>query len=152
MSEKEVLRELLEHELELLARTKRNFLYSLDKVQAIQMDTVLSEEEYEVFDSFSSRFLRLYEVLVNQVIRTVLTLVNERKTTYLDNMHIAEKLRLITSVQDIDVVRKLRNQVAHAYLDEEWISIYNDLIAFAPFLLRSSDMTRQYCDDLAKRI
>jgi hypothetical protein len=152
MSEKEVLRELLEHELELLARTKRKFLYSLYKVQAIQMDTVLSEEEYEVFDSFSSRFLRLYEVLVNQVIRTVLTLVNERKTTYLDNMHIAEKLRLITSVQDIDVVRKLRNQVAHAYLDEEWISIYNDLIAFAPFLLRSSDMTRQYCDDLSKRI
>ena len=142
MSEKRALKKLLAHEIQVLDRSIDNMNYSLSKVENIDLDHNLSPDQYEIFDSFSSRFMRLYEVLFNQVIRTTLALFNELKLTNLDNMNKAEQLDLITSVSDLDEVRKLRNQVAHEYLDYEWIPIYKQLLESSKTLLQSCQMTK----------
>ena len=117
------------------------------KVEKIDLEADLSNDDFELFGSFSSRFLRLYEVLFNQVIRTTLGLLRESQKTVLDNMHKADQLYLITSTADLDEIRKLHNQVAHEYLQHQWIEIYKNLILFSKPLLESCLMTRQFIKD-----
>jgi hypothetical protein len=142
MKEKQALKALLTYEIQVLDRSIENIKYSISKVEKINLEHNLSEDQFELFDSFSSRFMRLYEVLFNQVIRTTLSLLNELKLTNLDNMNKAEQLDMITTVADINEVRKLRNQVAHEYLDNEWIPIYIKLLECSKTLLRSCQMTK----------
>jgi len=133
-------------------RAISNLKYSLKKAERIDLSKELSADEFELFDSFSSRFLRLYEVLVNTVIRTILIIVNESGDTYLDNLHTSEKLSLITSTKDIDEIRKLRNQVAHEYLDHEWKEIYEKLLKQAPLLLSSCTLSDTYARRLIQKL
>jgi len=133
-------------------RAISNLKYSLKKAERIDLSKELSADEFELFDSFSSRFLRLYEVLVNTVIRTILIIVNESGDTYLDNLHTSEKLNLITSTKDIDEIRKLRNQVAHEYLDHEWKEIYEKLLKQAPLLLSSCTLSDTYARRLIQKL
>lgn len=85
----------------------------------------------------------MYEVLVNQVLRTTLQVIAEGKDTWLDNMNQAEKLGFISSRQDMNAVRELRNMVAHEYLNEEWMLIYQRLIEKSPILFTSLDMIQK---------
>jgi len=126
-----------------LRRSSDNLKYSLHKAQTIELQPTMSEEEYEVLDSFSSRFMRMYEVLVNQVLRTILQVLAEGKDTWLDNMNQAEKLGFISFRQDMNAVRELRNMVAHEYLNEEWMLIYQRLIEKSPILFTSLDMIQK---------
>ncbi len=152
MSERNLLLKLLKKELVTMDRAISNLKYSLKKAERIDLSKELSADEFELFDSFSSRFLRLYEVLVNTVIRTILIIVNESGDTYLDNLHTSEKLSLITSTKDIDEIRKLRNQVAHEYLDHEWKEIYEKLLKQAPLLLSSCTLSDTYARRLIQKL
>jgi len=152
MSERNLLLKLLKKELVTMDRAISNLKYSLKKAERIDLSKELSADEFELFDSFSSRFLRLYEVLVNTVIRTILIIVNESGDTYLDNLHTSEKLNLITSTKDIDEIRKLRNQVAHEYLDHEWKEIYEKLLKQAPLLLSSCTLSDTYARRLIQKL
>ena len=144
MKEETILRNLLIDELIILDKSISNFTYSMRKVEKIDLEADLSNDDFELFDSFSSRFLRLYEVLFNQVIRTTLGLLRESQKTVLDK---ADQLYLITSTADLDEIRKLHNQVAHEYLQHQWIEIYKNLILFSKPLLESCRMTRQFIKD-----
>ena len=143
MSNSDILLKLLREEMMALRRSSDNLKYSLRKAQTIELQPTMSEEEYEVLDSFLSRFMRMYEVLVNQVLRTTLQVIAEGKDTWLDNMNQAEKLGFISSRQDMNAVRELRNMVAHEYLNEEWMLIYQRLIEKSPILFTSLDMIQK---------
>jgi len=60
--------------------------------------------------------MRPYEVLVNQVISTKLELTRERKSTQLDSIYNGEKLKLIVTANDLNEIRRLRNQIVPEYL------------------------------------
>ena len=143
MTDDHILENLLRQELKVLHKSMENINYSLGKVQRIDLEADLSADDFELFDSFSSRFLRLYEVLFNRVIRTTLALLRESQPTVVDNMNKAEKLNLITSATEFDEIRKLRNQVAHEYLREKWIEIYHNLLLYTVPLLKSCQMALQ---------
>ena len=87
-----------------------------------------------------------------KVVDQILSLLNELQKTNLDNLHKAEQLYLITSTDDIEEVRKLRHQVAHEYLQEQWVEIYKNLLHFAQPLLESCRMTQQVTDERFREI
>lgn len=124
----------------MLERSLRHLKYSYDKCRSVDMSLEMSDEDYESFDSFSSRFMRTYEVLINQVIRSSLELCGEYKDTLIDNLNVSEKLGFILSAEEMNTIRKLRNKVAHEYADREWIKIYQQLIKYCPALIHSADM------------
>jgi len=144
--DKEVLVDLLQQELKILDKALGYLNFALEQVSSIDLDSDLSDMDYTNLDSFSSRYLRIYEVLINQVIRTTLTLLNEKKESNWDNLNKAEQLDLITSADQMDEVRKFRNQVAHEYLEEEWPAIYRNLIISSSYIIESCIKTKKYAE------
>ncbi len=148
MSSGEVLKRLLKEEITVLSRSSDLLRYSLDRSQKIELSTDMSHQEYEILDSFSSRFMRMYEVLTNQLLRTVLQVLAEHRDTWIDNMNQAEKMGFISSRKEMNEIRELRNMVAHEYLQEEWVHIYQRLLQKAPVLLEMAQMT---LDEMKRR-
>ena len=130
---------LLQEELVLLHKAVHNLNYSFERQKAIIIDESLSDNDYEILDSLSARFLRVYEVLINQVLRTVLQLLGEEQQTLMDKLNKAESLSIIESADKINTIRILRNKIANEYIDEDWIPIYKSIIGSIPTLLSAVD-------------
>lgn len=139
---------LLQQDVALVDKALNNLNYSYHKVLEIELNEDMALDQFELFDSYSSRFMRMYEVLVNQLIKSILIYKRERKLTHLDNMNKAEQLGLITNAQDIDEIRKLRNMVAHEYVETEWIAIYKALLEYTPKLRKCVDLSTMYAQDI----
>ncbi len=134
---------LISKEYRILLKAESNLKRSLIRAKSIDLNQEdITFEQGEVLDSFSSKYMRAYEVLVNQVLRTALTLLNEYADNRRDNLNLSEKLGFISSYEDIDTIRILRNKVAHDYLEKEWLEIYGALITTAPLLILCIDMTK----------
>lgn len=144
---KRILAELLSKELDILEKSSTHLSYSLGRARQIDLDHPLDASDLEIMDSFSSRFMRAYEVLANQVLRTALTLMDERMESKRDNLNQAEKFQFISSYEQIDKIRILRNKVAHEYLEDEWLDIYTELLSLAPLLLEDIEKARTQIED-----
>ena len=142
-----LLKQLLKEEIALLEKAQGRLEYSLLKVQKIELKKTLNNDHLEILDSFATRFLRLYEVLINQILRTCLQLLGEYQKTTIDNLNKAESLDMITSADDMNYIRMLRNKVAHEYVEDVWMEIYKDLIDYSKYLLTSTQMIKQIIHD-----
>ena len=83
---------------------------SFRKCTPIAIKEEMDNEELEAFDSLSSRFARVYEMYVKQLLRTVLRIIGEYEDTFLDNANKATKLDLIEGTDLLEECRKLRNR------------------------------------------
>jgi hypothetical protein len=142
-----LLKQLLKEEIALLEKAQGHLEYSLIRVQRIELTKNLDNDNLEILDSFATRFLRLYEVLINQILRTCLQLLGEYQKTTIDNLNKAENLDMITSADDMNYIRMLRNKVTHEYVEDEWIEIYKDIIDYSTYLLTSTQMIKQIIHD-----
>lgn len=139
-----ILKELINQESKLLRRASQNLSLSLERAKMINLTKEeISFEEGEVLDSFAAKYMRAYEVLINQVLRTALTILDEKTDNRRDDLNQAEKLGFINLSSNIDRIRILRNKIAHDYLDKEWVEIYHELIVTTPLLLSSISMSRE---------
>lgn len=115
-----ILKELINQESKLLRRASQNLSLSLERAKMIDLTKEeISFEEGEVLDSFAAKYMRAYEVLINQVLRTALTILDEKTDNRRDDLNQAEKLGFINLSSNIDRIRILRNKIAHDYLDKE---------------------------------
>ena len=137
------MKELINQESKLLRRASQNLSLSLERAKMIDLtkEEILFEEG-EVLDSFAAKYMRAYEVLINQVLRTALTILDEKTDNRRDDLNQAEKLGFINLSSNIDRIRILRNKIVHDYLDKEWVEIYHELIVTTPLLLSSISMSR----------
>ena len=139
-----LLKQVLEKELVFLDKAFNHLEFSLEKVKKINLSDHLEDDALELLDSFATRFLRLYEVLVHQALRTVLQLLGEFEKTTIDNLNKAEKLELITSADDFNYIRLLRNKVAHEYAEDEWKEIYSEIIIYSSHLIISTEKLKDF--------
>lgn len=119
-----VLQNLLKEELALLDKAEEWLQRSIKHCDEIDLNHSLSDEAYDLLDNLSTRFMRYYEVLINQILRTYLNLLGEQEMTRLDIFNKAEKLGLCDSASDLNFCRITRNKIAHEYAQEEWKEIY----------------------------
>lgn len=107
-----VIRKEIEH---LLFAQKCVFLpcFTLD-------DALLLEQNPEFamkVEAFSSRFARLQDTVGDKLLPVWLEALNERIGPAIDNFNKAEKLGVLSSVDDWLIVRGLRNQMVHEYIE-----------------------------------
>lgn len=77
-------------------------------------DTELAER----VDAFSTRFARLQDTLGDKLLPLLLQALGETTGAVIDNLDRAERLGLIESADQWMVLRKLRNQMVHEYIED----------------------------------
>ena len=91
----------------------------LRKTQQIENDPDIAER----VEAFVWRFSRLQDTLGDKLLPVLLTALGERTASAIDNLDLAERLRLIDSADDWVVIRNLRNQMVHEYVEDPKVLI-----------------------------
>ncbi len=118
--------------------------------QEIEEKNSYSEVEFMKFDSLTSRFSRLSDIIVQKIIRTIDRIDAEDTGTIRDRLNRAEKKELISSTDDFIEIRKLRNDITHEYILEEMFIIFEKVMQYTPVLEESVKRIKKYCKEKYK--
>lgn len=139
------MRLLLARELQLLMDARDVLVYSFNKCSAIGIRDVYEPEQLESFESFTGRFARLSDILIQKVFRLVDELDLDSQGTVRDRINRAEKKELIASADVFIEIRVVRNDIAHEYLPEAIREIFGKVLSLTPHLLDGVERTVMYC-------
>lgn len=120
----QLLIQLLQSEWLLLQASLKTLNHSVDKCKAIGIKQEYTFEELESFDSLTSKFNRTSDLFTQKIIRTIWMLLHEPFVPFIDSMNTAEKIKILSSADQMIGIRDLRNQIAHEYIPE----VIRDLI------------------------
>jgi hypothetical protein len=87
--------------------------FTLDDARALAQNPEFAMK----VEAFSSRFARLQDTVGDKLLPIWLEALNERIGPAIDNLNKAEKLGVLASVDDWLIVRGLRNQMVHEYIE-----------------------------------
>ena len=105
----------------------------------------------ERLDAFVTRFSRLQDTVGDKLIPALLSYLQEKTGPAIDNLNRAEKFGWLKSAEDWIILRKLRNQMVHEYIED--ISVLTDALrsgqSYVPELTRTA---RQIIDEAERRL
>lgn len=134
----QLLVQMLQSEWLLLQASLETLIQSVKKCKTIGVKQEYSFDEQESFDSLTSKFKRTSDLFTQKIIRSIWMLLHESFVPFIDMMNIGEKIRILSSSDQMIGIRDLRNQIAHEYIPE----VIRDLI---PEVI---ELTRQLSENI----
>ena len=111
-----------------LASARKHLEYSRAKVEKIDLDRELGEEELETLESFSSRFARYSDIIISKYLRFLARGKDPAfRGSVIDVLNAAEKFGWIDDAAAWRRIRELRNVAAHEYEAEDYRELYREL-------------------------
>lgn len=125
-----------------VARGLKHLEYSFKKVQAFDLTrSDWCEEELEVLESFSSRFVRCSDLVISRLLRSLALKADPAfRGTLIDLLNLSEKQGWISSARTWYRIRELRNVAAHEYSSEDFNKLMSELIQLTPVILESAQL------------
>lgn len=105
----------------LLVTDQRLFVSGFTLAQAARLETDLDLAER--VEAFVGRFGRLQDTLGDKLLPLLLTALGEKTSASIDNLDRAERLGLLDSADEWMVMRNLRNQMIHEYVEDTVVLI-----------------------------
>ena len=112
-------------------------LFTLEQATRLEEDPDLAEQ----VEAFVGRFGRLQDTVGDKLLPLLLTALGEKPSAAIDNLDRAERLGLIQSTDEWMILRNLRNQMVHEYIEDPVVlsSALQTGHAFVPTLLTAAD-------------
>ncbi len=136
---------ILDNELKLLQNAADILTYSNDTCKKIGIKETYNYDELDKYESFTGRFSRLSDFLIQKIFRAIDELDLETPGTIRDRLNNAEKKGLIDSADTFAEIRILRNQIAHEYILEELQEMFKKVLEYTPLLLDCTKRVMAYC-------
>ena len=131
----ESIKSVLAFNREILSKTLPSFIRSIEKCRSLDLTADIPFEVEESFDALTSKFSRVSDIFTQKVLKSFVILTREDAPTFLDRMHLCEKLGLIPSADDLVAIRDMRNLIAHEYLTENLLELYKECLVLSEKLL-----------------
>ena len=125
---------------------------SLRQCAPIGIKENYTPEEYDHFEALTGRFARVSDILIQKVYRSIDRVEFENGGTLIDVINRAEKRNLIENIDDIRIIKDLRNSIAHEYIDAMLMEIFQDTLTLTPALLGLVRRAENYCRRYTKDI
>jgi uncharacterized protein YutE (UPF0331/DUF86 family) len=130
----------LAQDLDLLEKSLQWLKRSYDICSAFgDKGAAFSPEEYDAIETLTSRYARTSDILIQKIFRSIDKVELEDRGTMIDVVNRADKRGLFESVNEIRVIRDLRNQIAHEYSQEELEKLFADVMRLTPRLQSIAD-------------
>lgn len=123
----------------LVMTDSRLFVTPFTPVQVAELEN--DPDMAERVEAFVGRFGRLQDTLGDKLLPTLLSAMGERTSSMIDNLDRAERLEIVQSANDWMVVRNLRNQMVHEYIEDPVVlaSALQTGHGFVPVLIAATD-------------
>jgi len=110
--------DLVDREDHHLLAVRRRLLDDDCHVDAERVQTIINTDTgIDRLESFGAKFARMQDTIVDKLIPRVLIAAGEHPQAAIDNLGRMERLVLITSAEDWQAMRWLRNRLVHEYID-----------------------------------
>lgn len=123
---------------------------SYDICKAIGIKDAYSEDEFDAFETLTGRFARTCDMIVQKGFRSIDKVEFEDRGTLIDALNRAHKRGLIDSIDEIRIVRDLRNEIVHEYRRAHLQKLFQSILAQTPGLFSLLDRIRDYCRQYAE--
>lgn len=124
--------------------------YSFEKGKAIGIKEEYNAEEFDILETLSSRFARSIDFLIRKVFRSIDDVEFESQGTLIDVVNNAHKRGLFNSEEDIRILKNIRNDIAHEYVDEGLKTLFEDILEYTPKLISIMNNTLIYSSKYLK--
>ena len=142
--------ELLQEELAGLKLAAGHLDYSVARCLSLIDQKDLLPDQLERFESLTSRFARLADLLVQRIFRLIDDIELADAGTVLDRIYRAEK-RGWANAADLIRIRELRNLIAHEYASDKMLEIHAAVAAMSSTLLATVPRVISYADAIIQR-
>ena len=105
----------------------------------------------ERLDAFVARFARLQDSLGDKLLPALLTALAEPVGAAIDNLNRGERLGWFASVEAWRVIRALRNQMIHEYVEDRRV-LESALVAARDAVPMLSAVASRMCDEVDRRL
>ncbi|RLC04107.1 MAG: hypothetical protein DRI57_28580 [Deltaproteobacteria bacterium] len=105
-----------------------------------------SDEEFDAFETLTSRYARVSDILIHKVFRAMDTVEMEYGGTIIDVVNRAHKRNLFESVDEIREIKDIRNEIAHEYIQNDLCGIFNDVLRLTPKVSELLENIKRYCE------
>jgi len=111
-------------------------LFTLEQAARLEADPDLAER----VEAFVGRFGRLQDTLGDKLLPLILDALGEKTSAAIDNLDRAERLEMLQSADEWMIMRTLRNQMIHEYIEDPVVlaSALQTGHAFVPVLLAAA--------------
>jgi len=101
----------------------------------IGIKTDYTGDEYDTFETLTSRYARAVDLIVRKVLRTIDIVEFEQPGTLIDTVNRAERRGLIDSVSNLREMTDLRNEIAHDYIKAELVETFEDTLKQTSYVI-----------------
>lgn len=118
--------------------------FTIEEAQRLEVDADLSIK----VEAFSSRFARLQDTVGDKLIPLWLSALNEPVGAAIDNLNKAERLGVLSSVENWLTARSLRNLMVHEYIES--LQVLTDALTHAnlhlPMIVECANSIIEDCE------
>ena len=120
--------------------------FSLQQAAHLEEDLDLAER----VEAFVGRFGRLQDTLGDKLLPLLLAALGENASSVIDNLDRAERLGIIKSADEWMVMRNLRNQMVHEYVEDP-VVLHSALQSGHDFVPDLVAVSEHMCAEIMRR-
>lgn len=105
-----------------------------------------SIDEFGRFETLCSRYARTMDFLIRKTFRTLDAYEFENQGTLIDVVNNAHKRGLFESIEELRVMKDIRNTIAHEYIEEELADTFEEVLQYSEKLIGIAKTTLEYID------
>ena len=143
-----MMKEKLKRDYLLLKKQLSWLEYSLKECDFIGIKENYSIEEFGKFETLCSRYSRGIDFLIRKIFRTLDEYEFENQGTLIDVVNNAHKRGLFDSVDEIRLMKDVRNTIAHEYIEDELLEVFDEVLKYSHVLKQIIKNTLFYMEKL----
>lgn len=136
----------LKEDYQLLRKQLEWLEISLNECSEIGIKEEYSVNEFGKFETLCSRYARSIDFLVRKIFRTLDAYEFEDQGTLIDVVNHAHKRGLFEDVEQLRVMKDLRNTIVHEYIEDELKELFEEVMHYTKELIKIMQTTRSYIE------
>jgi len=142
-----MMKEKLLSDTKLLERQLFWIEISFDECSKIGIKKKYSIDEFGKFETLCSRYSRGIDFLIRKIFRTLDEYEFENQGTLIDVVNNAHKRRLFDDIDELRIMKDVRNTITHEYIEDELIEVFDEVLSYTKKLIEIIHNTLYYIQD-----
>lgn len=143
-----MIKEKLLQDYNLLSKQLEWINISFNECDKIGLKDKYSIEEFGKFETLCSRYSRGIDFLIRRIFRTLDEYEFENQGTLIDVVNNAHKRGLFDSVDDLRIMKDIRNTIVHQYIEDDLVDVFEEVLEYSGKLIAIFNDTLKYIGEL----
>ncbi len=140
------MKALLAEQARLLRKQREWLEISYRECRDIGLKEEYTVDEFGRFETLCSRFSRSIDFLIRKFFRTLDSYEFENQGTLIDVVNHAHKRGLFDDIEEMRILKDIRNTIVHEYIEEELVGVFEELLTYTPRLLEIMSASIAYLE------